>query len=274
MQLSLLVVGAHRPSQLRLRAPALVVAIESASVDVRSGGQRWAVDRSTCLLVPRGQPLQLRRDQASARVAVLGLGSALIDDVCTLYARLGMRRERLQRWLARPALLPRTIWVHEIVHRYLFERCVLGERANAAALFLEEEVLKEIYFLFRDRDEGTERASNAHLFSASVQRALEHVEAHLFEPVDVPTLASKAGASESTLLRAFRRELASTPSRYWRSRKLDEAMVLLRSGGLSVSEVSLEVGYDNPTAFGFAFRKRFGQPPSSFRSRVPVRAAP
>ncbi|MGE3460096.1 MAG: helix-turn-helix domain-containing protein, partial [Kofleriaceae bacterium] len=82
--------------------------------------------------------------------------------------------------------------------------------------------------------------------------------------VNVTALARVAGASTSTLLRAFHAEVGISPGAFWRNRKLDETLLWLRSGA-SVAEVATRAGYENPTAFGFAFRRRFGAPPSRFR---------
>ena len=107
-----------------------------------------------------------------------------------------------------------------------------------------------------------------------MKRAVAWIEAHLFEPTGLVELARRAGASESTLLRSFRRELGCGPGEYWRARRLDEAVVLLRAERHSVAEVATRVGYDNPTSFAYAFRRRFGRSPSSFRPTRPVRRSP
>ena len=95
-----------------------------------------------------------------------------------------------------------------------------------------------------------------------------------------PSVTNRLGTSwvwfhlSSTLLRGFRRELGCTPAAYWRDRRLDEALVLLRSGRHQVAEVAATVGYDNPTSFGWAFRRRFKRAPSTFVPKRPLRPAP
>ncbi|HLL23750.1 MAG TPA: AraC family transcriptional regulator, partial [Kofleriaceae bacterium] len=148
--------------------------------------------------------------------------------------------------------------------RYVFERHALGKHGNLATQFLEIEIAKEIFYLFRDRECGDERATIVRTHSPQVERALAHIEAHLLDHVRVTTLARIAATSTSTLLRMFRSELGCSPAAYWRNRKLDEALLWLR-GGRSVADVANRAGYENPTAFGFAFRRRFGRPPSTFR---------
>lgn len=272
--LSLIGVVANEPLVTEVARPSLVVSLEVSSVDVAVERTRIVLDRTACLVVPRKSRLRFSSKASANRVAILGFGESLFDSVARRYRKLGLDRARLERWLGRPESLARTVWVHEIVHRYVFERHVLGANDNLATRFLEVEILKEIYFLFRDREAGQERAIAAQRYSAPVERAIAWIEAHLFEPCGMAELAKRAGASESTLLRNFHRELGCRPGEYWRTRRLDEALVLVRAGGHSVAEIATRVGYDNPTSFGHAFHVRFGRPPSAFRRTTPTRRAP
>lgn len=249
--------------------PSLVMTIESSVARARS----LTLDRSTCLVMPAGSSLALTTPGTASRVAILGFRASVLVAVAREYESLGLDRRRFERWLAKLALLPRTVWVHELVHRYVFERHALGVHDNLAVRFLEIEIAKELYFLFRDRDDGAERATTVRGHSTAVTRALRHIEAHLFDECSIAALARHAGASASTLLRAFRSEVGCSPAAYWRNRKLDEALLAVRSGK-SINEIAMLIGYENPTAFGFAFRRRFGRPPSAFRPRGRVRAAP
>jgi AraC-like DNA-binding protein len=275
MTLEVLGVVAKEPLSLRIARPSLVVSLEASSVEANASGERVVVDRTGILLLPRRTALRLKSTTPANRVAVLGWGDPLLGAVVRRYRKLGMDGTRLEGWLAEGvALLPRTVWVHEIVHRYVFERHVLDEHENLATRFLEIEILKELYYLFRDRDDGKDRAGIAHQHSPQVERAVAYIEAHLFEPSNLDLLAKKSGASVSTLLRSFQRELGCRPGEYWRTRRLDEALVLLRSGRWSIAEIATKVGYENPTSFGYAFRQRFGGSPSAFQPSRPTRPSP
>jgi AraC-like DNA-binding protein len=259
---------------VRVPGPALVTTLESAVAHVTCGRVEVTVDRSACFVVPARARVVLRAAAPASRVAVLAFLDPIMRRVERSYRKLGVDQARLRRWTERPSVLPRTLWVHEIVHRYLFERFAMGEHHNTATRFLETEIVKEIYFLFRDRDEGAHRLARERRHSAPVERAIGHIESHLYDTIDVAALSVSAGASASTLLRAFRRDVGSTPGAYWRERRLEEALALLRSGSHSVAEVATRVGYDSPTAFGFAFRRRFDAPPSSFLPKGTARRAP
>jgi AraC-like DNA-binding protein len=256
------------PAMIRITVPSVIFTIESATARERD----TTLDRSNLLVAARGT-FTLAAIGSASRAAVLGFHEPVIDAAETSYRGLGFDRARFTRWMRKPAVVPRTVWLHEILHRYLFERHALGEDDNLATRFLEIEIVKELYFLFRDREDGAERATIVRQYSPAVERALRHIESHLLAECSVTALARIAGASPSTLLRAFHKEVGASPGAYWRDRKLDEALVALRAGR-SVGEVATLVGYEHPTAFGFAFRRRFGRAPSALRPRGKLRTAP
>ena len=94
-----------------------------------------------------------------------------------------------------------------------------------------------------------------------IDRALNAIEGNLFSKFSLPKLANALDVSPSTLLRAFKKELGIAPSEYIQLRRLDEALVLLKGGEHTVSDVALLVGYEDLSAFTRAFRKRFGKTP-------------
>lgn len=77
----------------------------------------------------------------------------------------------------------------------------------------------------------------------------------------VAWLAREVGVSETSLRRAFKARFGITVMEHVRNLRLDAAHLLLREGGLRVSEVAYRVGYSNPANFATAFRRRFGCPP-------------
>ena len=269
------VLGLSRGARVEVsaEAPTLLMPLEASVANV-SGAVTAPLDRAVMLLLAPGATVTLAASAPGVRIAEVVFLPPLLARVTKLYAPLGLERRRLNAYLGTSAVLPRTVWVHELLHRYVFERHALGVRDNEACRFLETELLKELYFLCRDREEGADRASTVRRVSRGVERAIAFIEEHLYHRCRVAKVCQAAAASESTLLRAFQRELGMGPGAYWRGRKLDEALLLLRAGDLSVAEVAAQVGYENPTAFGHAFRQRFGTAPSAARPRAAVRPAP
>jgi AraC-like DNA-binding protein len=222
------------------------------------------LDRAAFAVLPRGTRAIAIAKSPVARVLVLAPSAALLARTVAIYGG-EIDARRLASYLATHAVYPRTNWMNEILHRYLFERAVCKKTNNDATRFLESEIVKEVYFLAHARATTQDRASVVATEGDLVKRARRHVEEHLFEPDVVAGLARACGASESTLLRSFKRELGQGPLAYVRARRLDESMLLLRSKKHSVGEVAVLVGYDNLSAFSTAFRARFGMRPSEVR---------
>lgn len=237
------------------------------------GDDLRGLDRARFALIPARVGFRITSDDKFVRCATLGLGQGAF---ASLYAEYEGDVERcvLELVLGRPTVFARTRWVDELLHRYVFERSVCEKHASLAARFLETELVKEVYFLGKERLSEHTRPSVAHEGSAAVAKARAHVDARPFETPRVSELAKIAGTSESTLLRAFRKELGVTPAEYARDVRLAEAKLLLESGRYSASEVASRVGYGTLSAFTVAFTRAFGKSPSSVKNAQPSASLP
>jgi AraC-like DNA-binding protein len=249
---------------LRTTAPSLLLPTDAGVVELSAGGQHHTVDRASFALLAPGARVAVETGSPVAHVLLLMMGQALTRRVISAY-KSEIDARKLDRHLHDTQLLPRTNWLNEICHRYLFERAVCKKRDNDATRFLEPEIVKELYFLCEARATERDRASVVEGESPLVQRALKAIEERLFDADVVRRLPRACGASASTLLRAFKRELGVGPIVYVRKRRLDESLLLLKSRRFIVSEVATLVGYRNFAAFSQAFRARFGVRPSEVR---------
>lgn len=259
---------------------ALPISIELANAARPSRGEgRVAVDdlrgldRARFALVPARATFRISTGGKFVRCVSLGLGLGAIDSLFAEYEG-DVDRSVLDQVLARPTVFARTRWVDELLHRYVFERSMCEKHTSLAARFLETELVKEVYFLGKERLTAHTRPSVAHEGSALVAKARAHVDARPFEPPRVAVLAKIAGTSESTLLRAFRKELGVTPAEYARDLRLAEAKLLLESGRYSASEVASRVGYGTLSAFTVAFTRTFGKSPSAVKNALSSASLP
>jgi AraC-like DNA-binding protein len=245
--------------------PALVFPLESSVVTVErsSGLRKERVDRATFLLLPARSPYAVRALSPITSLATLLVGPLSRARACEDYP--DVRAEGLDRFLGSSELLPRTRWVDELVHRYVFEREVCERHTSRAAIFLETEIVKELFFLCREREASHTRDTVVQQHNELVARARAWIDEHPSEPLRVRELARTCHTSESTLLRAFQRELGCTPSSYAREQRLDAALLLVQDGRNSIGEVAARVGYTSLPAFTTAFHRRFGVPPSEAR---------
>jgi AraC-like DNA-binding protein len=87
------------------------------------------------------------------------------------------------------------------------------------------------------------------------------------EPLCIPRLARIAEMSEAHFIRTFRATFGETPHRYLQRRRVERAMFLLRSTGRSVTDVSLDVGFNSLGTFSRTFQDIVGETPTAFRQR-------
>jgi AraC-like DNA-binding protein len=80
-------------------------------------------------------------------------------------------------------------------------------------------------------------------------------------------LLSIAHMSRSNLMRVFRKATGQTPIEYLVRLRIQRAMDLLRNSDLTVTEIALEVGFNDSNYFTRQFRRIVGDPPRSFRQR-------
>jgi AraC-like DNA-binding protein len=105
-------------------------------------------------------------------------------------------------------------------------------------------------------------------------RARDLIDARYYEPLDVAALARSAHASQAHFARSFKRAFGETPHQYLLTRRMERAKHLLRESGMSVTEVSLEVGFRSLGSFSATFKRIVGTTPREFRRRMPAAGIP
>jgi transcriptional regulator GlxA family with amidase domain len=93
---------------------------------------------------------------------------------------------------------------------------------------------------------------------------VDWIRAHLDAPLDVASLAERAGMSPRTFHRRFTDALGETPARFVETLRLDHARTLLQTS-MALKTVAAQAGYATPTQLSKAFTRRFGISPGLFR---------
>ena len=99
-----------------------------------------------------------------------------------------------------------------------------------------------------------------------IQKALDYVEAHLTEEIDLDQIAAESFSSSYHFQRTFSILCGYTLGEYIRLRRLSMAGAELANNKEKVIDVALKYGYDSPDSFAKAFQKFHGIPPSKARS--------
>ena len=100
-----------------------------------------------------------------------------------------------------------------------------------------------------------------------LRRARDLMDREYARPLDVPALAQAAYMSPAHFSRQFRAAYGETPYGYLMTRRIERAMMLLRRGDLSVTDVCLEVGCTSLGSFSARFTELVGQTPTAYRAR-------
>ena len=100
-----------------------------------------------------------------------------------------------------------------------------------------------------------------------LRRARDLVDRAYHEPLDLDALASVAAVSRSHFVREFAATYGETPIRYLTRRRIERAQDLLRSANLTVTEVSVLVGFSSLGSFTSRFKALVGVTPTQYRDR-------
>ena len=85
------------------------------------------------------------------------------------------------------------------------------------------------------------------------------------QPLDVEALARGVNMSAGHLSREFKLAYGESPYSYLMTRRIERAMALLRTGGMTVTEVCFAVGCQSLGTFSTRFTELVGVPPSTYR---------
>ena len=97
-----------------------------------------------------------------------------------------------------------------------------------------------------------------------IRRALDIMGTDLTSPFSVNRLAEACKLSPSRFAHLFRTQTGTSPQRFSERCRLNRAAELLRLGGMTISEISQEVGFENAFYFSNRFRKSYGKSPRAF----------
>jgi len=118
----------------------------------------------------------------------------------------------------------------------------------------------EFLLLLSNHNENKEFISA--LIETTKKRGIKKfMEDNYLENLKIEDYASLTGRSISTFNREFKRLFSTTPNKWLISKRLEKSRDLLKSTGMSVTEVSLEVGYEGLSHFINAYKNKYGITP-------------
>lgn len=103
-------------------------------------------------------------------------------------------------------------------------------------------------------------------YRKAIVSALTYMDAHFREAVTASQVAEYLGYSERHFCRMFTAVMGITVGAYLRAKRLECASAAITCG-CSVTEAASDCGFDTPSGFNKAFRKRYGMSPTEYKNR-------
>jgi AraC family transcriptional regulator len=98
-----------------------------------------------------------------------------------------------------------------------------------------------------------------------IGRAIDYVEANCLENISLVEIANAAGLSPTHLMTRFRDQTGMTPYSYVINRRVQHAVLLLRTTDMPIADVALEAGFSDQQHLTRVVRARRGLTPKMIR---------
>lgn len=101
----------------------------------------------------------------------------------------------------------------------------------------------------------------------------DYILQNLARDIRIDELAGLAACSVSAVERSFQNDLGVSPKAWIARQRMRQALFLLESTSLNVSEVAFQVGFKDPLYFSKVFKQHFGSSPRNYlSSKIATRA--
>lgn len=101
-----------------------------------------------------------------------------------------------------------------------------------------------------------------------LEKVIRLMEENIEEPLSIPEIASTVAVSIRQLERLFKRQLNTSPKRYYTELRLANARMLLIQTDMSVTEIAMATGFSSVNLFSKWYRSAYGTKPSLVRSGI------
>ena len=104
--------------------------------------------------------------------------------------------------------------------------------------------------------------------SKLLEEAIQYIRENYHEKLSLENVAEKIYISPYYLSHLFKEELGITFLEYLTRIRMEEAKKLLMDRSLTILDISLRIGYDDPGYFSKVFKKNIGVSPSQYRKQT------
>lgn len=101
-----------------------------------------------------------------------------------------------------------------------------------------------------------------------IHKLLEYMNEHYPEPLTNRELASFMGMSEKYFISFFHSHIGKSPKQYLIECRMKYSLVLLADSRNTISDIAMRLNFTDQYSFSKAFKKYYGEAPSSFRKQL------
>lgn len=164
-----------------------------------------------------------------------------------------------------PGVRPRSSLVFELIFFLL-----LNPKSNGVATFISALVnalSDHLQFMERASEQGLQLDHlKGRIQDPRIKKAILALQ-NLEDQRSMAVLADQSGLSVRNFNRLFLSEVGMTPKKYTTLLRIEKAKVLLTKSMLTITDISIEVGYQSLSKFIATFRRYSGRLPSDYRER-------
>lgn len=104
-------------------------------------------------------------------------------------------------------------------------------------------------------------------FNTISQKIINYIELNFSEDISVEKIANYIHVHPSHVMRIFKKEMNATITSYINNKRIEEAKELLAKSKLSVTDISIMVGFSDPQYFSRVFKKLVFMTPKEYRAK-------
>ena len=98
-----------------------------------------------------------------------------------------------------------------------------------------------------------------------LEKSISYIHGAFQENIRIPDLAAMEHLSHSRYIALFRQQMGTSPTAYLIGLRMERACELLLNTDMSVKQIGISVGYDDPQFFSKLFKKHVGLSPVQYR---------
>jgi AraC-like DNA-binding protein len=137
--------------------------------------------------------------------------------------------------------------------------------------YLKIKVLELFYFIYHACEDTLFQLRSPNIQRKHVQkikRIQEYITEHIDRHITVRQLSQQFSLSETSIKTGFKSLYGTSIGSYLRTYRMHVAAGRLSAGEMSVLEVALSVGYENPSKFAAVFRTETGKAPLEYQKQM------